>query len=453
MTVFDDEIDDANCTPNSTSDGQKGITVWGPFSLPKLEAGGGSSSSWSGTFTCTQPKCYRAVSFCNISYTIHTDQGTSSASVGPINVTFNESSTAIGPRYHSKQAEHDLTETIDVSQYEEYNDPGTNTITFTNTDPSVPVYINDLKIVRGYQMYTLGDEVSSNSPCDDEGDYPANDFTDRDDHPCSHEKCGGLSFTGWKVDDHIKTISSGSTVSWTWTNPPDTDPSSYQTSKFCFFNLNNVTLNGSTTSDDVKFSIRVNSSSWADFYQTKVYGHHQAHGVDLANHSILSGTNGYNDNPGATNTLYLSLEQPAGVDFVLCDGCDDQVNYPCPTMCQGGRVNLYRIYETASLCENPCTCQVGCQICDGTCYGCQAACQFFCVTCDACYGSCQGCQDPCEASCQGCNSYVPCQSCDSCEGCYACNPCQGCQPCETCYSCASCYEDCYEACYEGCYGG
>lgn len=100
--------------------------------------------------------------------------------------------------------------------------------------------------------------------------------------------------------------------------------------------------------NDVKFSLKVNNSGWVDFYHSRLQCH-SAHSVDLANHPVLSGY--YNDNPSAENTLYLHLDQDAGVNLVLCDGCDDP-EHPCPDDCQGGQINIYRIYETANNCQD-----------------------------------------------------------------------------------------------------
>lgn len=155
-----------------------------------------------------------------------------------------------------------------------------------------------------------------------------------------------MGFTGFSTDDHVNTwITPNSTPEWAWTNP--LNPShSYKNKVSCLFNFNNVHLNQSSTNDDIKFSIQVNDSNWANFYHTKSVDHPMYHSVDLATHTVLSASGGYNDAPGATNTLRLRLDTNAGANFALCDGCD---NYPCPSQCIGGRVNLYRVYQTEPL--------------------------------------------------------------------------------------------------------
>jgi hypothetical protein len=476
VVTLDDGRDDYNCSPNSTGrKGGQGVTIWGPYQDIHLTANGGSSGLL--TFTCTEPKCYNSKDFCNIKYTIHTESTSSNDVVGYVRFIhysgYDEQNNSYqysheSKQYHSKIAEHDLTESIDISQYDHYEDTGRMALEFVNNDPQIDIWIQGLQIVRGYMMTWL-DYQPGNCPPEDEhsGIY---DFTTRYDYPCSFDCCGGVSFTGYGCDNHYYVSGTGTIItrgnnniySWTWSNPPAYN--NYVGPMHCIFNFNNVCLitdqgdfsqNVQAQTDDVPFLVKLNNSNWVYYYQPKRNSNfdNPAHGIDLATHTYLYQF--YNDNPNGSNTLSLKIPSTdPQVNFAFRDGATSiDPGY--------GRVNVYRVYQTSSICGSPCqtcntTCNTGCEItcygCD-SCYGCQAACQFFCVTCDACYGSCQGCQDPCEASCQGCDSYVPCQSCDSCEGCYACNPCQGCQPCETCYSCASCYEDCYEACYEGCYGG
>jgi hypothetical protein len=359
-----------NCSGTATYGG-RGVTVWGPVSF--YLAPGGGNYTWA--FTGTHPKCYQKRDNCNVTYTIHTGANSQSNDVGPIKLELNKHTSPprlhdLGNRYHSKIAGHDLTETIDIGSQavQSYHDTELNTLTFTNDDPNVGVWINDFRIVRVYEICGMNKEdcgccIGSNpvpAPCgwpecnpsgyppcgveQDTGEAGNLDYT-RKDYACNTENCGNrLSYIGFGPDDHHKVIQPNQTADWTWTNPADIG--NYVSRSVCFFNLNNVTLSSEPApGNDVKFSLKVNNSGWVDFYHSKLQ-RHSAHSVDLANHSGLSAY--YNDNPGASNTLYLHLDENAGVSFYLCDGCDAQ---ECPP-CEGGRINIYRIYETVNNCKD-----------------------------------------------------------------------------------------------------
>jgi predicted ester cyclase len=185
------------------------------------------------------------------------------------------------------------------------------------------------------------------------------DFADRYDYPCNFEGCGGMGQTTFGWDDEYKKVDAGQTVQWTWQNP--SNPSnSYKSKASCLFNLNNTVLNSSTTPqniDDVRFSVKVNSSDWADFFHSRKAGHTMAPSVDLATHPILSTASGYDDHPNATNYLYLKVQSnDANVGLALCDGCN--CNGSTSVCCggnssndTGGRVDIYRVYQTVPVCD------------------------------------------------------------------------------------------------------
>ena len=513
MVLFNDpgRTSDANCSPNSPTQGQKGITIWehpNPnFSYYLAPYGNPNSTVGPLYFTFTQPRCYYGpTQVCNVTYTMEIDRESSGADVGPIRIKLN--GTYLGDHYHSKRKDHDLTETIDISQEQSngqwilfnQRDPGTpNYIEFENHDPNVGVYIKGLKIIRVYQMCYLptdeANQCNDNTPgftprtCKAQviyGEQP--DFAPRADYPCNYQSCGGYSWTDFNYDNHNTRVNHGQTISWDWTNPPAYN--NYVGKRSCLFNFNNVVLSANeNNNDDVKFSIKVNDSAWVDFWHTKVGAHHMAHSVDLATHPDLSAAGGYRDYPNATNHLELRLDSAASVDLILCDGCDNQ---ECPP-CEGGKVNLYRVYQTASVCGSPCqTCYSTCYGCQGciACYSCYIACQEGCeVTCETgcevscqsgceiscqtgCQVSCQtgcevACQTGCEVACQDCQTgceticQTGCQLCEGwCEpGCYACQDCQvncqdcqtGCQvSCQTCQPCENCQTGCQVSCQDAC---
>jgi hypothetical protein len=318
---------DANCHFESPTQGQKGITIWGPLATDiTLSPQGGSSGTL--YFTFTQPRCYQGpTQICNVTYTIHTTSGSQNNDVGPIRFIQNGTDLGYIDRFHSREAGHDLTETLELVPFGLLNETGYNSIEFVNDDPSVTVYIQGLKIIRTYQMCWL--PTDNNNDCcglcqtcemcescvtcescelcvaceaeDPINEHP-NEFADRYDYPCNCDG-GGVSWTDFSYNDEITRIAPGQTVSWDWTNPDDED--NYVGRKSCLFNFNNVTLDENTAqTNDVRFGLKINNSPWVDFYHSKV-NRHMAHSVDLATHPTLSGY--YNDNPNATNTLYLQL--------------------------------------------------------------------------------------------------------------------------------------------------
>jgi hypothetical protein len=401
MTIFDDNIiGDANCHyPNG---GEKGVTLWGPRAQDiYLAPSGQSGDSWTGYFTFTQPRCYQQLSaqggtsVCNLTYTISITNSTTADDFDYIEFYLGNRTNVDGsgypiadiyqgPRYHSKIQGHDITETHDISQAKDnYGNPllpdtGAGwqkfSVKFVNKNPNVGAYIKGLSLIRVYQMGGIPTVLANPDECTctqesgcscrpAETFQQQSDFANRIDAPCNYDNCNNLSCTYWGFDNHIKKIDAGETVSWSWTNPSNS-ANNYVAKKSCLFNLNNTIINSSSTPsniDDIQFSIKVNGSNWVDLYHTKKAGHHMAPSVDLANEPTLSAVNGYDDSPGARNTLYVKVQQnSANVGLALCDGitCDNPPTYVCcdgaspqtqNQNCGGGYVNIYRMYYTINL--------------------------------------------------------------------------------------------------------
>ncbi len=381
VTYLMDCVNDFNCSKNATGGrsgngascqtenivGGMGTTIWGPLTND-LELPPYGTTTVGGFFTCTQPQCYQGGNFCNITYTVHTEQDAQSGRdyVGPITMTFTSAlGTGSSHRYHSRLAGHDLTETQDAAQFKDSNqniifdDTGPNTLSFTNCDPSVTVWIKGLQIVRGYGMCQLPCDSSqqcnggtcngSGTPCStNQTQSGSNDLAPRQDYPCNYENCGGMSCTGFFYDNHNGTLlQRGTTYSWTWTNPNASFGSynSYAGSSHCLFNLNNVTIpsnQGNATTPDIPFQLSLDNTNWKTFYHSRTNAgangesFNMAHGVDLATDSFLSQY--YDDRPNYPNTLYLRIptNPDPGVDLQLNDGAD-------------GRINLYRVYRTKNV--------------------------------------------------------------------------------------------------------
>jgi hypothetical protein len=361
MTEFDDGKQDFNCGTYSSSQsvGNKGLTIWGPKTTAiHLTSGQTSDPLY---FTGTKPKCYSNYpSFCNVTYTLHTEVTSSSEVVGPITMTLHSSKgTDSSSRYHSRIQGHDLIETHDISQPPSttvYNDTSWNYLTFTN-NADVAVWIQGLQIVRCYDMNNLATDMQTPCPCQADATEPEHpDFATRYDYPCNYENCGGLSFTTHAPDYHYydpddcdtgTILRPNQTYTWSWTNSSAVTHngfSNYVGSSHCLFNFNNVQLcddNGNSPSnlqactDDIAFMLSLDNSHWSTFYHCK-NNLSMAHSIDLATHPYLSQY--YNDAPDGSNTLYLRIINNPGVNLFLVDGGI-------------GLLNLYQVYQTASLCQ------------------------------------------------------------------------------------------------------
>ncbi|MCW4018199.1 MAG: PKD domain-containing protein [Candidatus Bathyarchaeota archaeon] len=376
---------DNNCNPAEGAKGGKGTTIWGPIPDFTLEYGGENNPNSTKTFkfTATQPQCYQQQyppksDFCNVIYEVSTnpnDPDSPNNDVGPIELYLNDFENVAHATWHSRKAGHDLTEVFDFAQTkinETYilKEPGagSNELKFVNEDPYVNVTIKGLMVVLGYPMCYLpcdGQNACDGGPCESapecrqEHQYAIdeNDQLDptRQDYPCNYKSCGGVSITKFGPDDHIKSMSpSDPYISWMWINPPD-PASDYVDKMHCFFNFNNITTANidapynakMAPNNDIPFWVKLNSSPWVAFYHPKGQDdnnvRHIAHGIDLATHPILSEY--YNDSPNEVNGLFVTVDPNAGVDLVLCDGCDEE---PCPPVCQkGGRIDIYRVYNTS----------------------------------------------------------------------------------------------------------
>jgi hypothetical protein len=369
---------DCNCYSGSETKGTRGVTIWGPLStdiwLP-------SNGGWTGSFTCTEPKCYHSENFCLLTYKIHTSTDTND----DVRVTQSYTTkygTSSVDLYHSKLANHDDVLTHDLAQarlngnlnIRIYDDVGENTISFTNHS-NVGVWLQSLQIVRGYNMYSLDNDQQTS--CPEKQVHLGDNFVEPIDYPCNFEMCGKRSFTWFTPDNHlypedpgtdpgtILTRGDNNIYSWTWTNPPQPSAfSNYVEKSHCLFNFNNICLEkivnqqivydstvGATTTD-VPFQLKISNSTlgtsnWATFYHpgnnSLTYNAHIAHGVDLATDPVLSAY--YNDAPGAQNTLYLRIPTSPNdptVNFILLDSGGQEEGT--------GFVNLYRIYETKPCC-------------------------------------------------------------------------------------------------------
>jgi hypothetical protein len=358
-----DNYDDYNCYAGSTRQGQQGVTIWGPRSNDIVLPAGSTAYCPPLYITCTKPKCCGGKDFCNVSYKVHTDPSAPiKNTVGPIRLLLGNSRTGVTivtPEYHSGIGGHDNLQSIDISQYANYDENVPMYLQFKNEDPLVDVSIQGLQIVRGYGMNCLDLDCT---PPEEEKPVNTNEVAERTDYPCNYEACGRMSYTGYTHDNTYfqqvvnqsqpdgTILQPGTLYSWQWSNPPATFSGydTYAGSAHCIFNFNPMYIcddNGSTyeslqaSTEDIPFLVSLDnstdSSHWATFYHCKNF-YSIPHGIDLATHPVLK--NYYNDAPGATNTLYFKIPNPdLNVNLFLHDG-------------ETGLINLYRVYRTKPCC-------------------------------------------------------------------------------------------------------
>jgi hypothetical protein len=484
---------------DSTMIGGRGVTIWGPISDFQISPG----SSHTLTFNGTHPAGYLVQDASNVYFTYKTTSSkANSADIGPLVVDLNGHNN-VGLFYRSATVNHDVTNCWELANSGYLNDSGYNTWTFRNLDSNATALITGFKIVRNYGMVNM-----LNQPCDDDFVEPASNGTIdswREDYACNWQNCGGLSYTtfnnsGYNNDQRI-TVPAGQSFSWSFTCPIG-DPATYVGPKSCLFNFNQATM-GSPYTQDANYTISLNGSAIATFYQSSVPNHNAFPSIDLCNYPSH-----YNDT--GTNTVTVTVNQGEGLALSLIE--------------QWG-VNVYRIYQTKKLGHTitassdahssispsgstyvlqtrdqqysmsaasgyaindvitdsinhhgsitsytfpdvvndhtisvTSSCQTGCQTSCQTCYGCQT-----CIACYSCYIGCmEGCEVSCETGCEvncetGCE--VSCQSCNTCQttcelacqtGCQV--SCQtGCEvSCQECNTCQTCQLGCQDACQVSC---
>ncbi len=341
---------DCNCATNSPEDpqgpshqGMKGTTIWKcNDSIVTIAPG----NSYTISFTNTNPKCAGYSDNCLLMYRVHASQDSQNWSAVRLLTTLNNSSTQ-GEIYHSKWANHDIEEIVDLKMATGYLETETNNYTFYN-DSDVDVQLWNIRVFRGYAM----NQLQLQSPYDGSSDYSSDGNIDntREDYPCNYFSCGNrYSFTYWKGyqdDPAVNEISVNDTFTYTFQNPPapPTGPANYLGPIACFFNFNNVKTSGSPSGYDIHYEVKLNDTIIQHFYiptMTKTGNPNEAHqfpGVDLAE-SAYQGI--YNPAPNEINTIQIYPVNSGNGNLKLVDG-DNQEGY----------VNIYRFYEVANLCQD-----------------------------------------------------------------------------------------------------
>jgi hypothetical protein len=470
--------------------GTIGITYWGPRTTNLTI---NSNSYQDIYFTPTEPKCYAGPDACIIIFNAH---ATSSVTtdvqlryyLNHINNNPNLGLNQVGGCALSGVANNGGWQAWEFANSGHYNDTELNQFRIENTNSNTSVVIENIQIVRIYQMYSLNEQ----NGCSEEVFHDTHDAFDatRDDYPCNWEKCGGRSFTTFDGpwDDNQNppqpaeniVISPNSSYEWTfnWDNADCTDSLyNYIEEHICLFNFNQVHVTDTDTSaSDVKLEAYLNNTKFAEYFisnQGPDPNGQNPHGF-FPTYNLA--TLGYN--PHVNNVVKLK-------------NCSSQVSIRMPDRpC----INVYRIYKTKPCCptissskngsgtisptpgpypipssqgktftmspssghylsniavdgtskgtSNPFTVQYTDLDSNLLMEGHTIVASFQCSTCQTtCDASCQ---TACEASCQsGC--FVGCLACYSC---YV-GGCQDCQTCETTCQ-TSCDVSCQTACELSC---
>jgi hypothetical protein len=335
---------DCNCATNSPEDspshqGKKGTTIWKcNETIVTITPG----NSYTISFTNTGPKCGYATDNCLLMYRVHTSQDSQNWSA--VRITTNLNNSGSGEIYHSKWANHDIEEVVDLQQMTGYQQTDLNEYTFYN-DSDVDVQLWNLRIFRGYAM----NQLQQQSPNDTASDYGSDGNIDntREDYPCNYFSYGNrYSFTYWEgyQDNGVNEISVNDTFTYTFQNPPAplSGPANYLGPIACFFNFNNVQTSGTPSGYDIHYVVKLNNTVIQHFYiPTKSKtgdpcGAHQFPGVDLAESAYVGI---YNPSPDETNVVQIYPVDSGDGNLKLVDG-------------SVGYVNIYRFYEVANLCQD-----------------------------------------------------------------------------------------------------
>jgi hypothetical protein len=363
-----------NCNPyNKTTlepdgyepDGAKGTTIWFP---KDVDLAPGGSVTWS--FTDTTPYCSFTndpndpnphTHACLLVYDFETKDSLP-ASYTPHYVKLRRklNGSELESSHHSPIGGHNVTEDYEFLAFNNgtvYRSGQLNTLEMINDSP-VNIQLKNVRIIRAYYLATLGYNYNPGGgyPCQsaDSGANGTIDYT-RQDYPCNYQTYGNrVSFTTFGNNGEGSTLAPGQSMKWELINPTETPHhANYVGPVACLFNFNNLQLQTDTSNHhDVHYVVKLNPTPEdphiiGNYYHCGVGGVNWPNGfpqyptVDLAEFPLY-----YNDHPGASNIV--ELYNDGDVNLLLLDGYDVIIN----GQRQSGRVNIYRFYKVANLCQD-----------------------------------------------------------------------------------------------------
>lgn len=443
------------CDPNNQPSGQigRGVTTWelsNAFQIDSEKYNWNSQNAQVLTFTCTVPKCYSGKDSCNITFNAYANDNNNLGQ--DIELDYFVNGQACSGCHISGQQGRGGWQSFDISLCSGYNDTIENTFAIYNNSSSA-VTIQYFRILRIYKMCTLYTDQTNqcNNPgmCESGTDTGSNGALDyvRVDKPCNYESCGTWSVTTVADTSHEgQTLQTQQSFDW-YFDFSNCSGYNYEHGVKCLFNFNNMWAASTSNNNDVKLDAYINGQYLTSYYLSKQVGDGMFPSFDLMLNNTAYNDTGYN---------HVQLVNRSDVGVTMS-----------PTL---GGINIYRVYQTGSVCGCqqcqtcyggqgcwPCygfcqTCVTPCQLCESGynwCELCESGYTWPCEICESqCYTSCYACQ-PCE----GCQSCVTCQPCEGCQACeVTCQPCEGCQTCviwqcQPCYDCQACYS-CEPSCYD-----
>lgn len=409
------------CNTVSPDYGGRGVTYWAhPSGVSYTLA---PNQSRTITFTCTKPLCYEGKDWCNVHFEATPKGATGSWSDTELKFSVNGAYTQ--NMYLSGVPDHGMWQTYDLANIpnEVYHDTGINTIVLTNPNNSGTIEVSGFKIQRVYRMKHYNYTTASTPSCSPAVNTGSNGNLDhlREDYPCHLTTCGKRSVTTTRDAVAGSIIPAGGCAEWVFNWSPNIPGQqnftsvNYVAQDVTLFNFNQMSATiGSTFEQDVKLSAYLNGSLITTFYLSRFQNKPAFPSYDLT--KSLS----YNDT--SANTVRLVNNSNVSVKFEDAYG-----------------INIYRTYQTATICP-PCgscntSCQTGCETSCQSCYTNQSCNN--CINCYLCYAWYLSCQAGCEFACLDCQAgcEIECQGCEGCQGCVSCQTCQGCEECQVCVNC------------------
>jgi hypothetical protein len=235
------------CDPNNADSlavGTLGVTLWrNPISF-----GGGRTyiippyGNQSISFTGTQPQCYAQKDSCNI----HFNPIVLAAGQPSVELKFTLNEPPANKKHliymTGNYGQGGAQQSYDLAPEQTYNDAGFNNLVIYNMSP-VSVELIDFQIIRTYRMYTLG------TSCPPASVPPGSGNLDdlRIDYPCTTEQCGGRSYSHHINGDHKDGVLAANGGSFTWNfdwsldwTPDHNNRYNYVQGAICLLNFNQM---------------------------------------------------------------------------------------------------------------------------------------------------------------------------------------------------------------------
>lgn len=324
--------------PNQHMDG-RGVTYWGypnGVTFPSIPPQGQLDIR----FTPTQPQCYQKPDNCNVYFKAHANSssGDNVKLWYYTNNPLRPQGSAWGGCWLSGSGNGGW-QAVELVNGPDYDESISNIFTIYNSSTTTSVTIENLQIVRVYQMCCLGCDqqqlcngistCGTDYTCQAERNTNSTqDFATRIDYPCNMEKCGSRSYTFYRDTEFSGgTIpKNGGCFQWNF-NWSQYSQYNYVGSEICLFNFNQVAIapGQNPNTSDLQLDAYVNGTPFATYHISNEVQGGFAPSFNLKNCSAYN-DNGYNEVKLVNNSNY---------DVVMLDYA----------------INIYRCYRTTPVCQ------------------------------------------------------------------------------------------------------